>query len=106
MGSPGEPSIGAWYRDVQLDCLFEVVAMDDDTVEIQYFDGSVEEWEHGTWRDHDLEETQPPEDWSGPFDDIAFDDLGCSDIAARPLDWCGPLTYLEGGDGEVFDETA
>lgn len=67
------PNIGAWYR---LDSgeAFEVVAYDadDGTVEIQYFDGTVEEMDIEDWEAHGeerrLEEVEPPEDWSGSVD--------------------------------------
>jgi len=54
--------------------LFEVVALDDDdgTIELQYFDGTVEEmdiedWE-AQWEDGTLEAAEAPEDWSGSVD--------------------------------------
>lgn len=72
MATP-QPGIGAWYRQSG-GALFEVVAFDDDdgTVEIQYFDGTVEEmdiedWDT-QWHDGALEAAQPPEDWSGSVD--------------------------------------
>jgi hypothetical protein len=53
---------------------FEVVALDEDdgTVEIQYFDGTVEEmdvedWET-QWDDGALESAEAPEDWTGSVD--------------------------------------
>jgi hypothetical protein len=62
--------------------LFEVVALDDDdgTIEIQYFDGTVEEmdiedWET-QWEDGGLEAAEAPEDWSGSVDVEATDDEG------------------------------
>jgi hypothetical protein len=67
------PGIGDWYR-LNGDQLFEVVAVDDDdgTIEIQYFDGTVEEmdvedWE-AQWDDGGLEAAEAPEDWSGSVD--------------------------------------
>ncbi len=72
MASP-QPGIGDWYR-LSGGALFEVVALDDDdgTIEIQYFDGTVEEmdvedWE-AQWDDGALESAQAPEDWSGSVD--------------------------------------
>jgi hypothetical protein len=73
-----QPGIGDWYR---LDgaSLFEVVAYDadDGTIEIQYFDGTVEEmdiedWE-AQWEDGALESAEAPEDWSGSVDVDAED---------------------------------
>jgi hypothetical protein len=72
------PSIGSWYRHTGGDS-FEVVAFDEDdgTIEIQYFDGTVEEmdvedWE-AQWEDGALETAEAPEDWSGSVDVDAED---------------------------------
>jgi len=68
-----DPGIGDWYR-LNGGQLFEVVAVDDDdgTIEIQYFDGTVEEmdvedWE-AQWDEGGLEAAEAPEDWSGSVD--------------------------------------
>jgi hypothetical protein len=68
-----QPGIGDWYR-LNGGALFEVVALDDDdgTIEIQYFDGTVEEmdiedWE-AQWDEGALESAEAPEDWSGSVD--------------------------------------
>src|SRR5438309_11643204 len=49
MATP-QPAIGDWYRSSG-GALFEVVALDDDdgTIEIQYFDGTVEEMDIEDW---------------------------------------------------------
>lgn len=66
-------AIGEWYRATGGDS-FEVVAIDDDdgTIEIQYFDGTVEEMDVedwvSQWEDGALEAAEPPEDWSGSVD--------------------------------------
>jgi hypothetical protein len=72
MANP-QPAIGDWYR-LSGGALFEVVALDDDdgTIEIQYFDGTVEEmdiedWET-QWEEGALEAAEAPEDWSGSVD--------------------------------------
>jgi hypothetical protein len=68
-----QPSVGEWYR-LNGGELFEVVAVDDDdgTIEIQYFDGTVEEMDLEDWEaqceERALEAAQPPEDWSGSVD--------------------------------------
>ena len=46
------------------------------TVDIQYFDGNIEELEMEEWEEMDLEEIEPPEDWTGPMDDQEADDRG------------------------------
>jgi hypothetical protein len=81
------PSIGEWYRHTGGDS-FEVVAFDEDdgTIEIQYFDGTVEEmdtedWE-SQWADRALEAAEPPEDWTGSVDVEPGDDSATgSDIS-------------------------
>ena len=77
MATP-QPGIGVWYR-LNSGPLFEVVAYDDDdgTIEIQYFDGTVEEmdiedWD-AQWEDGALESAEAPEDWSGSVDVDAED---------------------------------
>ncbi len=68
-----KPVIGNWYR-IQGSDSFEVVAFDEDdgTVELQYFDGTVEEMDLDDWlASHEsgaLEEVEPPEDWTGSVD--------------------------------------
>lgn len=98
MATP-QPGIGDWYR-LNGGALFEVVALDDDdgTIEIQYFDGTVEEmdvedWE-SQWDDGGLEAAQAPEDWSGSVDvegvdenNRGADNLGEDrDLRMSPLD--------------------
>jgi hypothetical protein len=70
------PVIGDWYRNITGE-IYEVVAIDDDdgTVEIQYFDGSIEELDLDTWFETVAEPAEPPEDWSGPLD-IEREDYG------------------------------
>ena len=67
------PDIGEWYR-VRDGGLLEVVAIDEDdgTIEVQYFDGTVEELELAAWEAQraqgQIEDAEPPEDWSGSVD--------------------------------------
>ncbi len=68
-----KPTIGNWYR-LQGSESFEVVAFDEDdgTIELQYFDGTVEEMDLEDWHaakeGGSLEEIEPPEDWTGSVD--------------------------------------
>lgn len=73
-----DPIIGNWYRNQETGNDFEVVALDEDaqTIEIQYFDGELEELDLDTWYDLPIEAIEAPEDWSGPFDELESDDLG------------------------------
>jgi hypothetical protein len=76
------PGIGEWYRTSGGGGSFEVVAVDDDdgTIEIQHFDGTVEEmdmedWD-AQWEDGALEAGEAPEDWSGSVDVEPADEEG------------------------------
>lgn len=73
-----DPIIGNWYRNQETGNDFEVVALDEDaqTIEIQYFDGEVEELDLDAWYELAIESIEAPEDWSGPFDELESDDLG------------------------------
>ncbi len=68
-----KPTIGSWYR-IQGGESFEVVAFDEDdgTIELQYFDGTVEEMDIEDWQAEKeagtLEEIEAPEDWTGSVD--------------------------------------
>lgn len=64
-----EPTVGDWYKTLAGDS-FEIVAYDEDdqTVEIQYEDGSIEELDLDTWYDLELEPIDSPGDWSGSLD--------------------------------------
>jgi len=71
--SPRLPGIGEWYR-LSGGELLEVVALDelDGTIEVQYFDGTVEELDLDDWRAQRtcgaIAEAEAPEDWSGSVD--------------------------------------
>lgn len=81
MSTETEAVVGNWYKSDDGHS-FEVIAIDEDdeTIEVQYFDGGIEEFEMSTWDEMQVEQIEPPEDWSGPFDDLEKDDLGYSDI--------------------------
>jgi hypothetical protein len=66
-----KPIVGQWYRGGTNE-LFEVVAIDDQdqTIEIQYFDGTVAEVDFDAWNEQLLD---APEDWSGAVDMEAED---------------------------------
>ena len=73
-----DPIVGNWYKNVEEEKEFEVVAVDEDaqTVEIQYFEGEVEEIDLDSWYELALEPIEAPEDWSGAYDQMEQDDLG------------------------------
>ena len=91
------PEINNWYRDLVEDHLFKVVAYesDDDSIEIQFFDGDIEEIDLETWHSMMLVAAQEPEDWTGPFDDLVADDMGDIDTPMHPQNWSDPLNELD-----------
>lgn len=92
-----EAKIGDWYKNLESEQSFTVVAVDADegTVAIQYFDGAVEEFDMDSWYQLDLDPIPAPEDWSGPYDDLEADDFGDTEVPRHPEDWSGPLDDLE-----------
>ncbi len=84
--------VGAWYQTPTGDYL-EVVATDmaEGTIEIQYYDGSVTEYDLDAWDDLGAISAEPPEDWSGSLD-VTHDDYGvdldkpAGEVHGNPLD--------------------
>src|SRR5207245_795189 len=70
-------SVGEWYLRPDTRETFQVVDYDDQsgTVRIQMFDGSLDEIEEDGWRAVSAEPVEPPEDWTGPLDNLETDDL-------------------------------
>lgn len=95
-----QPTIGDWYR-TRGGALFEVVAIDEDdaTIEIQYFDGTVEEMDRedwvAQWDEGLLEAAEAPEDWSGSVDVDADDGRGGEGIGEDSTPRAGPLDGLD-----------
>lgn len=90
------PEVGQWYAQGGRGRLLQVVAFDEDEglVELQDFDGDIDEVDLDTWRDLQLEPAEAPEDWTGPVDDVETDDLGYAATDGTPRDWRAPLDDL------------
>lgn len=84
-----EPLVDQWYMHHDKGEMFRIVATDaaSRNIEIQYFDGDVEEIDREAWAELDIEAVEPPEDWTGPYDDIDLDDPGTIETGMRPQDW-------------------
>ncbi len=89
------PKIGDWYKSTAGDA-FEVVASDDDdeTLELQYFDGTIEELDRETWETLHPQPVEPPEDWSGSMD-ISPEDTEQADIWAETEDWMRQVERMD-----------
>ena len=59
------PVIGGWYKDLQTSALFEVIDWDPTTltIETQYLDGEISEYDLDAWREMLLQTAEAPEDW-------------------------------------------
>ncbi|MGB5260448.1 MAG: DUF6763 family protein [Gammaproteobacteria bacterium] len=81
MATEADPIIDAWYHYPAKAQKFRVTALDEDnaTIEIQYFDGAIDELDNETWYELDAERIEAPEDWTGPMDNIEQDDLDLAD---------------------------
>ena len=90
------PEIGRWYQDAVEDVLFEVVAVDENssTVEIQYEDGEVGEFELETWMQMVILPAQAPEDWRVSYE-LSGDDGIDPDAVLIPDNFNDPLASLD-----------
>lgn len=64
------PVVGRWYRRADRPQAFQVVAvdLDRDSIDLEYFDGTLDEWPLQHWMELDIEACEAPQDWSGPYD--------------------------------------
>lgn len=106
----GRARIGQWYTRWDKGEIFQVVGYDADsrTIETQTFDGDLDEVDLETWAALPLAFAEPPEDWTGPVDDVERDDLGYSETEMSGTDWTEPLQALRAEEGaeEIAEETA
>ena len=85
-----DPRVGDWYR-LPSGTGFEIVARDedDDSLDIQYEDGTLEELDMETWETLHAHPAPPPEDPALSMD------LPLEDEAAGDADWPDLLAHLE-----------
>ncbi len=95
MANSFQPRVGDWYQNISGDN-FEIVAFDADeaSIEIQYFDGAIEEIESDSWHEMEIQPIEPPEDWSGSLD-IVREDYGVDLELTAPNDHINPIDELE-----------
>ncbi len=76
------PIVGNWYSHRDKGAMFQVVALDEDsgTIEIQEFDGAIDELDLDEWRALAVDSAAQPEDWDGPVDDVEPDEFGYTDL--------------------------
>jgi hypothetical protein len=91
-------TIGQWYRRTNGQ-IFEVVAIDEDdaTVELQFFDGTIDEVDLETWSKLLIEKVAAPEDWSGSVD-MDPEDFSGNEEGDIPAGYHDPLAFLDKTD--------
>jgi len=92
MSNEADPILGCWYRHLDKGQEFCVVALDEQngSVEIQNFDGDLQEIDMEEWRQMELETIEEPENWSGALDIAELDDFGTEITDTLPNDWNAP----------------
>ena len=100
------PIIGDWYQ-VLTGEIFEVVAIDNDdrTIEIQYFDGTLEEYDRETWNTQGIIKAEAPEDWTGSFD-VDQEDYDVEAETPQNAAWSAPSEFLDRSESAGYSEVA
>lgn len=89
-----EPIVGRWYHSEVEDSDFEVIGFEpeEDYIQIQYEEGSIEEIDTDTWYRLELSPTHASKDWAAQFG-MNAEEAGYSDYsrhsasALRDLDF-------------------
>ena len=97
-----DPLLDQWYTHLDKGQRFYVTAIDEsnDTVEIQHFDGDIEEYGLEEWRELDIELCEEPENWAGALDIAEQDDFGTEITDTTPEDWDSPQQEFYSSDEE------
>lgn len=87
-----DPIPDQWYSHLDKGQRFYVTAIDEPnaTVEIQHFDGDIEEFNLEEWRELNIDLSVAPENWAGALDIIEQDDFGTEITDTTPDDWSEP----------------
>ncbi len=108
MAIEADPIVDTWYKHLDKGQKFQVVAVDnnDYLIEIQYFDGDVEEIDLDDWYLMDIEQIESPEDVSGALDVSEIDDLDSYVSDSATDDWDGAAYEFKGYQSdEIMDES-
>ena len=91
------PIIGTWYCHLDKGQRFFVVAVDERTrtVDVQHFDGDLEEFDFTAWYQLDIEVCEAPVNWSGSLDIDNVDDFGTEITDTSASDWDEPFSEFE-----------
>jgi hypothetical protein len=104
--------VGEWYLRRDTGEIFLVTGFDDRsrTVEIQTSDGDLDEVEQAAWQKWPTELAEPPQDWSGPMDDMDAESLDDSSDSSGgttgSTDWASRSGSLADGWDPLEDTAA
>lgn len=93
MATDIDPIVDNWYSNLDKGQRFTVVAVDD-VIDIQHFDGDLEELSFDEWRAMNIEVSVQPENWYGALEVGEMDDLGTEITDTDAADWTEPLEEL------------
>lgn len=99
------PVVGQWYRpSSSKGQLFEVISIDDQysNIEIQFFDGNIDQLELESWLEMDINLEDAPENWYGAIDVPELDDLGSSITDTSEDDWNSPFAEILINDDNIL----
>ena len=107
MSNDLDPIVGNWYKHLDKGQTFRVVAIDEDTatIEIQHFDGDLEQIDVDAWPEAEIEAAEEPEDWTGPVDEIDADELDYTETDMSARDWDESLEEAHAEEGEEWEDT-
>jgi hypothetical protein len=102
MANELDPIVDEWYSHLDKGQRFCVTAVDEenDAVEVQHFDGDIEEFTMDEWRELDIQLSVEPENWSGAMDFGENDDLGTEITDTSAEDWEEPGKDFRDSDEE------
>ncbi len=89
------PAIDSWYQEQATGRLFEVVAVDEKygTIEVQYEDGDIAEFDLESWGHLEITMATAPESGSAIFGDASFDSEISSNYYGNPLEEIEPDSF-------------
>lgn len=89
MAHDAKPEVGDWYEHEDKGQSFTVVEVDEEQmrVGVQYFDGDIDELDMDDWYELEVYPIDPPEDWTGPIDNLEPDELDYADSGGEVQGW-------------------
>lgn len=102
-----DPRVNQWYRHTDKGQQFYVTAIDEenDSIEVQHFDGDIEEYSFPEWRDLNIDLSEEPENWSGSVDIGDPEDFGTQITDTAASDWDEALEEIHSPEREEYVNT-